>query len=224
MARSKSQEIYNARRRAKRLANRIEKSLDGLSPSARAASESYLRELNSQIAATYVDKRGTKSQRQQSMNAAQAQAERLEKMTGQVRSQERAGGRTQKAQRTARANKLFEQQLNAANLGQPSMFGANAGNQVDIFYAATKSIWQGKDPTKRNEYIMKALGTDSLAEAYQKVIRENRLALNVARRRAGRTSDIEGTTSDNTDFYDDVDLDPEQMGSAAWLGFVHFFE
>lgn len=214
MARPKrrSDEIYNARRRAKRLAARIERDMANQTPSERAASRSYLATVREQIARTYTPRKGAHETRSALMDEAESSARELDRMTRGVR-----GVRG----RTGRANQLFSQQLNAARLERASMFGKMGGEQVNIFYAATRNIWQGRDPRRRNEYIMKALGTSSLEEAFRKVIRENRTALRVAEHRRTIRSAVEGVTSENAFFYNEVEMDAERMGSALWEPYIN---
>lgn len=214
MARPKrrSDEIYNARRRAKRLAARIERDMANQTPSERAASRSYLATVREQIARTYTPRKGAAETRSALMDEAESSARELDRMTRGVR-----GVRG----RTGRANQLFSQQLNAARLDRASMFGKMGSEQVGIFYAATRNIWQGRDPRRRNEYIMKALGTSSLEEAFRKVIRENRTALRVAEHRGAIRSAVEGVTSENAFFYNEVEMDAERMGSALWEPYIN---
>ena len=208
----RSDEIYNARRRAKRLAARIERDMANQTPSERAASRSYLATVREQIARTYTPRKGAPETRSALMDEAESSARELDRMTRGVR-----GVRG----RTGRANQLFSQQLNAARLERASMFGKMGSEQVGIFYAATRNIWQGRDPRKRNEYIMKALGTSSLEEAFRKVIRENRTALRVAEHRGVIRSAVEGVTAENAFFYNEVGMDAERMGSALWEPYIN---
>lgn len=216
MARPKrrSDEIYNARRRAKRLAARIERDMAAQTSSERAASRSYLATIREQIVRTYTPRKGAPETRSALMAEAESSARELDRMTRGVR-----GVRG----RTGRANQLFSQQINAARLDRASMFGKMGSEQVGIFYAATRNIWQGRDPRRRNEYIMKALGTSSLEEAFRQVIRANRTVLRVAAHRGAITSKVPGVTSENAFFYNEVELDSERIGSPLWEPYLVLF-
>lgn len=211
-AKRKSDEVYNARRRAKRLAARIERDMERQTSSERAASRAYLDTIRAQIAKTYTPRKGSPAVRSALAAEAASSAEELDRMTRGVRS---VSGRT------GRANRLFSQQINAARLEKASMFGRMGSEQVSIFYAATRNIWQGRDPRKRNEYIMEALGTSSLEEAFRRVIRENRTALRVAAHRGAITSKVPGVTAENAFFYNEVSMDSERIGSPLWEPYIN---
>lgn len=96
--------------------------------------------------------------------------------------------RQKKAERQRRAlnrrqNALFKAERIKASYGLESSFGRAGEGQaaVSVFYAATKQVWQGRPPSRRDYWIMKSLGVETLAEAYDKVIGENKEALRMAR-------------------------------------------
>ena len=181
-------------------------------PSERAASRSYLATVREQIARTYTPRKGSPEMRSALMDEAESSARDLDRMMRGVRG---VSGRT------GRANQLFSQQINAARLEKASMFGKMGREQVNIFYAATRNIWQGRDPKRRNEYIMEALGTSSLEEAFRRVIRENRTALRVAAHRGAITSKVPGVTAENAFFYNEVTMDSERGGSPLWEPYIN---
>ena len=212
-AKRASDETYNARRRAKRLLARLEREQANLSHSEALASQAYMDTLRKQISATYTPKRGSKAVRAALAAEAAQQARKLDTMTQGVRAKRTAG---------ARANQLFVQQINRARLEKPSTFGKYGAHEVNVFYAATRRIWQGKDARKRNELIMKALGTTSMKEAFAYVLRQNRKALRESiRGESARRSFLEGITSENSAFYKEVGLDSERQGSPIWEPFIN---
>lgn len=214
MARAKraSDEIYNARRRAKRLIARLEREdVSGMSALQRSARADYIASLQKHIQASYQPRGKVTSQVKQ---AVKAEGEQLNRMTSQPRGAKNA---------MQRSNAVFERQINLARIGSPSALGDVGEVQVQVFYAATRKIWRGRDMRRRNEYIMRALGTDSLEEAFKKVLRENRRAFKIAAGKSPVTSYVEGLTSENEDFYNEVEMDAEGMGSAVWASYLTMF-
>lgn len=84
---------------------------------------------------------------------------------------------------TTRINDLMKDEMTSAQQGQTSKLGTKKVNpqtgkmgakeKVRIFYRSTQLAWEGRDPSKRDEYIMKALGVDSIAEAWDIVMKAN---------------------------------------------------
>lgn len=161
MARAKrtSDEVYNARRRAKRLIARLEKQTSGNAAEDRAR-KSYIQSLKSAVASSYV-----KNRSKEALADSKKVAKKLDRMTAIPRA-----NRTAKA----RSEAIFRQQLVAARRGDPaSMTEA----ETSVFYAATRHIWRGHDVRERNELIKEKLGVSSLSEAFEKVIAENQDAV-----------------------------------------------
>ena len=208
MARAKrtSDEVYNARRRAKRLLARLEREdVSGMSTLQKRARADYIASVREQIAQSY---QGTRQvhQVQEAQTRIKKAAERLDRMTAAPR---------KARSRAARSNELFKRQINLARVGSPSVLGEQ---EVQVFYAATRRIWRGKDPKQRNEFIMKKLGVTSLAEAYEKVIGANSAAVEqlIATAEARAKSKVEGLTSENKEFYEEVEFDAELTNSTPW--------
>lgn len=219
MARAKrrSDEVYNARRRAKRLLARMAKeSTTGMSAQQKAARLDYMRSVQDQINQSYDNSRKQRSAKgkQQARESASNAATKLDKMTAAPRA-----AKTVKD----RANLMFKRQLNLARIGAPSTLGKHGEQAVTVFYAATKKIWRGKDPAKRNELIMKALGAETIEEAYKLVLSKNVDAFRALVSYAGGdTSYVAGYTDENEEFYSEVDVDPELLGSPVWASFLSF--
>ena len=216
MARSKraSDEVYNARRRAKRLLARMEREdTSGMSVVERSARADYMESVRAQIEQSY---QGTRKARdvESAKERAQGARKKLDRMT---RAPRKAKGAKE------RSDVLFQRQVNLARIGAPSLFGAHGKEAVGVFYAATRNIWRGKDPKDRNRLIMEALGTDNLQDAFDKVLMKNMQAVNEAIEGVVTSSMVDGITSENEDFYSEVDVDPELIGSPIWASRVVMF-
>nr|DAQ33304.1 MAG TPA: hypothetical protein [Bacteriophage sp.] len=213
MARAKrtSDEVYNARRRAKRLLARLEREdVSGMSESQKRARADYIASVREQIAQSY---QGTRQVPEAQTRTKEA-AERLDRMTTAPR---------KARSRDARSNLIFQRQINLARSGAPSTLGDSGKEAVSVFYAATRRFWRGKDPKERNRQIMEGLGVTSLSEAYDRVIGANGKALDSAVSAGAQTSLIEGLTSENEDFYGEVDFDAELTGSTVWASKLVMF-
>lgn len=66
----------------------------------------------------------------------------------------------------ARKNTMFAHEINQASKGGVSSLSKE---ETKIFYAATKNLWEGKDPRQRNEIIVQKMGVESLEEAWETV-------------------------------------------------------
>ncbi len=211
MARSKraSDEIYNARRRAKRLLARLElESTSGLSATQVNARADYIASVRASIAESYQTGKNART-----AEVAKSASEKLDRMTKTIRAQ-----RTRKARNDA----LFARQVNLARIGAPNMLGEHSAEKVKIFYAATRQLWRGRDPKQRNEFIVRGLGASSLSDAFDMVLAGNQKALDYA---IGRSisSYVDGLTSENEDFYSEVEMDAELTGSVQWTPFLRMF-
>lgn len=216
MARAKrtSDEVYNARRRAKRLLARLEREdVSGMSTSQKRARADYIASVRKQISQSYQGAR-------QAHQVAEAQtrtkkaAECLDRMTAAPR---------KARSRAARLNLIFQRQINLARSGAPSTLGDSGKQAATVFYAATRRFWRGKDPKERNRLIMEGLGVTLLSEAYDRVIGANRKALDSLVSAGAQTSLVEGLTSENEAFYGEVDFDAELAGSAVWASKIVMF-
>ena len=214
MARAKraSDERYNARRRAKRLLQRLEREdTSAMSRNERAARASYIQSIRDQIAETYQERKGTRQSIAASADKAQQASKRLDRQTQPVREQPTA---------RKRANLLFERQINLARNQQPSTLGRYGAAEVSVFYAATRLAWRGRDPKKRNEYIMQALGVDSLQDAFSQVLAQNRQAVRRLSRELNASMRVSDTETDES-FQAGSERDSERIGSPTWEPFVN---
>ena len=208
MARAKraSDETYNARRRAKRLLARLEReNTAGMSASQLRARADYIESVRAQITKSYQKTRAA-SEVAGAKERTQAAAAQLDRMTSAPRKVKSA---------KERSDIFFARQLNLAGIGQPTTLGEHASEKVSVFYAATRQLWRGA--RKRNEYIIRGLGASSLAEAFEKVLSANEDAFQAAIGSKVTSSFVEGITSENEAFYNEVDYDSELMGSDWWV-------
>ena len=216
MARAKraSDETYNARRRAKRLLARLEReNTAGMSASQLRARADYIESVRAQITKSYQKTRAaaTVAAAKERSQAAAAQLDRMTSAPRKVKSAKE------------RLDIFFARQLNLAKMGQPTTLGEHASEKVSVFYAATRQLWRGRDTRKRNEYIIRGLGVSSLAEAFEKVLSANEDAFQAAIGSKVTSSFVEGITSENEAFYNEVDYDSELMGSEWWVSRVVMF-
>ncbi len=216
MARAKrtSDEVYNARRRAKRLLARLEREdVSGMSTLQKRARADYIASVRGQIMQSY---QGTRQAHQvsEAKTRTKKAAERLDRMTTAPRKAK---------SRAARSNLIFQRQINLARSGAPSTLGERGKEAVSVFYAATRRFWRGKDPKERNRLIMEGLGVSSLSEAYDRVLGANKKALDSMVAAGAQTSMVKGLTSENEAFYGEVEYDAELMGSAIWASKIVMF-
>lgn len=188
--RRQSDEVYNARRRAKRYVKSLEKQVNqSKSATERRVLRRYIRNLNETIAGTY---RGSGRSIDKSVAALKSQTQK---------------GKTG----TARANYVFQQQIGLAGSGRKSALGKYGAQKVKIFYTATQRIWQGAPASQRNKLIMAELGASSLGEAFDMVMKRNKTALDMAK---GLYEPI-GDTAENIAFaqglIEDIQTSPEYL-------------
>ena len=216
MARAKraSDEVYNARRRAKRLLARMEREdVSGMSAAQKRARADYMESVRAQITQSYQGTRDVREVRR-AQKRARAASERLDRMT--------SAPRKVKSSRE-RSDMLFQRQINLARIDAPSTLGEHGKEAVAVFYAATRQYWRGKDPKERNRLIMQGLGARSLSEAFEKVLRANEQAFKAAISSGVPTSEVEGFTDENEAFYSEVEYDAELIGSPIWASRVVMF-
>lgn len=216
MARAKraSDEVYNARRRAKRLLARMEREdVSGMSSAQKRARADYMESVRAQITQSYQGTRDVREVRR-AQKRARAASERLDRMT--------SAPRKVKSFRE-RSDMLFQRQINLARIDAPSTLGEHGKEAVAVFYAATRQYWRGKDPKERNRLIMQGLGAKSLSEAFEKVLRANEQAFKAAIGSGIPTSEVEGFTDENEAFYSEVEYDAELIGSPIWASRVVMF-
>lgn len=138
-AKRPSDEVYNARRRLRRQAERMERDAKKQSGTERALTESFAKFLREQAAAPG---KLTPEQRMQTLS-------RLGKLRESTRSA--AYGRF----KVARRNAIFRQQMNAA--GTEGASSSISERKKDVFWAATKGLWPKGSNVPRDERYEKIL-------------------------------------------------------------------
>ena len=135
-AKRKSDEEYNARRRARRLAERLEREARRAQEAGKQVSEAsrlLSERIRSLVAASY---------RKQGEGYKEA-LEKVTRLTEPVRERERAS-------RIERRNVIFKQSINAREEAERK-----------AFWRATQYMWQGVDPTERLNEIVKYFANDT---------------------------------------------------------------
>ena len=160
---TKADEVYNARRRLKRQAERIEREAKGLQGVAKEQAKGfakYLREIAKPTGKL------TEQQRKETL-------ERLASVREATRSA------TYEPFRVRRRNLIFMQQMNAA--GMKDADSSIPERKKDVFWAATKGIWTGEDVARNQRYDRIAEyfynlseGASSTAQNFQKWLREKK--------------------------------------------------
>lgn len=175
MARAKreSDELYNARRRAKRALARIERDIKSGKVAKSRAVQAYRQELAQEIRKTYIGRKPSES----TLGTARKSAQSLDMY--------RLGAR---ASATERRNIIFQRNIKAASSGS----GRYSPESTRLFWNATKHAWAGRG---RDRYasIMAYYGSDDLQAIFNDVMRQNKDALRRAKNLAG-SGNIKDTT------------------------------
>lgn len=203
MARQKrtSDDVYNARRRIRRAAKAAERKgeterarqlrlLAENTYIGRGAGANIARAASAAIAAlkkiheTREEKRAARAQRkaQRDFN------ERNRALISALRYAARGTDPRGAAKRLTRAfldrdNAIFSRELNLASMDLPSSIDRadlSGKSQARIFWMSTRKLWMGVPPDQRYDAIMRALGTDSLRLAFDRVLRYNEAAVAMA--------------------------------------------
>lgn len=198
-----SDELYNARRRAKRLIARLEKTRESQTRRERQATDNYISSLREQVSKSYVinARRDTVTAKRDAFDKA-AQAARV--LDIQTKRTDMRGARQ-------RANRVFQFEMNRASQGKDTSLGEHGKYYVQIFYRATQRIWEGLPNSQRNQAIMAALGDDSLQSAFLQVLNANRRAVSAARHLG---ESVRGVTDENAWFYNDPGIMTQDSGGS----------
>ena len=177
-----SDKAYNARRRAKR---KLERELKKTNKN-----QQTIEQLRAEIQQSYATKQGEYL----------IDIERFEKRSKKyTATYERELVRNKSE--IARKNEMMKHEINQASVGGVSKYKPQA---VKVFYAATKSIWEGRPQGTWNEAIMEHFGVDTLHEAWKIVFSDENAkeALRQARKNMkplGSNKDMPDGTNDETD-------------------------
>lgn len=198
-----SDSVYNQRRRAKRYIARLERELANLSGRAMRAQASYIEGLKAQVAKSYAV-RGATPEQTKATQKAQRTLEQV--VTPDVRSSAQA-----------RRNAVFQREISLGAAGRETTFGSSDKSQayVKTFYRATQSIWGGLPRSERNAAILAHYGTESLEEAFSRVLLDNRdLVKAVQAMERGETNTIE-------EWFTKDDTAQDVQGSPDYLDYVN---
>lgn len=196
-ARRASDDVYNARRRIRRAAKAAD----------RRGEEERARQLRRLAEETYIG-RGLSANVQRAASAAlaalralptSAQRREAQERNRQIVAALRAAQRTpsprqgatdlarairaRRAERVGRDNEIFSREINLASQDLPSSIDRadlSGKSQARIFWMSTRKLWMGAPPDQRYEAIMRALWTDSLREAFERVLEYNERAVSMA--------------------------------------------
>lgn len=169
---ARTDEIYNARRRAKRALARLDRDIESGKVKRTRQVMAYRREIMRQIQATYQGARPSETK----VSEAKAAAANLDRYTVMARSTA-----------VERRNAIFRANLKAGGSGS----GTIPKENVQLFWNATKHAWAGRG---RDRYasIARYYGTDDLQAIFENVMKQNKEALRRAKGLAG-SGDIADT-------------------------------
>ena len=178
---ARTDEIYNARRRAKRSLERLDRDIKAGKVKNTRQVRAYRAEIMRQISESYQGKNPTEAKVLQ----AQGTARNLDRYT--------VGARANAVQRR---NVMFRANMKAGSAGAGSLPMEN----VQLFWNATKHAWAGRG---RDRYasIMSYYGTDDLQAIFNDVMRQNKEALRRAKGLSGA-----GSIADTTDMANPLQL------------------
>lgn len=160
-----SDEVYNARRRLKRQAAKIEREAQQMQGIAKEQAQGF---------ADYLRK---EAQAQKGKKMSPEQRQSLLDRLASIREATRAG--TYEPFRIRRRNMIFMQQLNAA--GTKDANSSISERQKDVFWAATKGLWTNADVARNERYNVIASyfynlsdNASSTAQAFQRWLKEKK--------------------------------------------------
>lgn len=160
-----SDEVYNARRRLKRQADRIEREAQQMQGMAQQQAKGF---------ADYLRK---EAQAQKGKKLSPEQRQSLLDRLASIREATRAG--TYEPFKVRRRNMIFMQQLNAA--GTKDADSSITERQKDVFWAATKGLWTNADIARNERYNAIASyfynltdTASSTAKAFQKWLKDKK--------------------------------------------------
>ena len=171
---AKTDEIYNARRRAKRALARLDRDIESGKVRRTRQVKAYRREIMRQIQESYQGARPS----EEKVAEAKAAAANLDRYTVMARSTV-----------VDRRNAIFRANMKVGSSGA----GIIPKENVQLFWNATKHAWAGRG---RDRYtsLMRYYGTDDLQAIYESVMRQNKEAL-----RRAKGLDGAGNISDTLD-------------------------
>lgn len=192
-----SDEVYNERRRAKRLRERLAREQSATKREA-ASRQSLIEALGAAIESSYI-RMGDAAARSKAVASLQSVTARFRDRSVQER-----------------RNLLFSREINRASKGgiQSSIHRnpETAQAYAKIFWQATRRMWEGK--ADKYAAILEATGEVSLEAAFNKIVNANRAAVREYRRESKAVE----ATEEAEFFYGDADIDVQ--GSPDYLAYV----
>lgn len=179
-ARKRSDALAEKRRKIKRTIASLRKSITRkMATSERKARRATIRTLERGLKNTYVGRVTNSELREEAFARAEENLNSL-LQTSSIARKNRTGKKAE-AQRTER---LFKNEMRQAGKSNSTIFGNGEMSRVKmkIFWRATQNIWQrpGIPPEKRLDAIKEAYGTNNLFEIFDKVMANNKKALEYA--------------------------------------------
>lgn len=158
-------EIYNARRRAKRALARLDRDIKSGKVKRTRQVTAYRREIMRQIQESYQGRRPSEAK----VTESKAAAANLDRYTVMARSTA-----------VERRNAIFRANLKAGSSGS----GTIPKENIQLFWNATKHAWAGRG---RDRYtsLTRYYGTDDLQAIFENVMRQNKEALRRAKGMTG---------------------------------------
>lgn len=190
--RKPSDELVNKRKRVQRAIKSLEKSLQKPLPeSERKIRKDYISRLQKGLKQTYIGRISDKGQRLMAIAQANRRLDVLVKRAREVR------GGTRKTLERERSMAIFKTEMRAAAKGEESVFGQYGREKINIFFRYTQNIWDKPSVPReqRIEAVMKAYDVDNVNELFERVMSENRQALDYVKALHEGTYEIEDDTN-----------------------------
>lgn len=186
-AKRKSDEIYNARRRAKR---KLERELKKFNKN-----QQIIDNLRAEIEQSYATKQG------EYLIDIESFERRSRTYTQSYERKDRAS--------IARKNDMMRYEINQASSGGTSKYSKE---ETKIFYAATKRAWEGKPQGTWNEAIIEYYGVDTLEEAWDLVFNTDE-----AKKALQKAKQNQQPISSESDLQDGSMDEKEDIGSPDYI-------
>ena len=201
-AKTRADELYNERRRARRAIQRINNDIQmgKYSADESVSAQQYVEYLRTGLRNTYVGR----------INNPQLRGEAYDRAFENVGSLQREVSQySQSSDRFLwQRNRVFENEMSRASRGELTSLGALGHAEVKIFFRATQEFWdrRGVAPSERYEAILEGMGETDLRVAFDRIMEANPTALRTAE------SELNGITStDGLSASGDVDGSPQYV-------------
>lgn len=200
-SRRRSDDLYNQRRRIRRVVERTERDINRgtLSKTDIKRARKYVARLRGALSETYVKGRGKKAAKDM-----ERASKKLSSLGNEITT-----GRNKSERSIARRNRIFINEMKNATSGGMAL-GKYGSLRVKVFFRATQEYWEGVPADKRYDAIMRETGYTDLRKLFDRIMGENE-----------RVFKYNATQVDNSDtINNDMDND---TGSPIVLSLVRFF-